>query len=112
LILSGSPNDTLVLHVMSDFSMGSGAHVKLAGGIIPSHVVIYVGGNSIWGNSTGLSASVITLSGILAGTGTFIDGVVLAGGGVNFGPNTTITSNGVGFDVPGPSQECQQQMDE
>jgi hypothetical protein len=95
---------------MSDFSMGSGAHVKLAGGIIPSHVVIYVGGNSIWGNSTGLSASVITLSGILAGTGTFIDGVVLAGGGVNFGPNTT--SNGVGFDVPGPSQECQQQMDE
>jgi hypothetical protein len=106
LILSGSLNDTLVLQIKGDFSMGSGAHIKLAGGLIPSHVIVYVEGNSVWGNSTGLSADIFTLNGIVAGNGTVIDGVVLAQGGVTFGANTIITGSGL-FDLPDPSQECQ-----
>jgi hypothetical protein len=108
LTLSGSSNDTLVLQIKGDLSMGSGAHIKLAGGLVPGHVIVYVEGNSVWGNSTGVSADIFTLNGIVAGSGTVIDGVVLAEGGVTLGANTIITGFGL-FDLPDPSQECQAQ---
>jgi hypothetical protein len=109
LTVSGGPNDYVVLHVLDALSMGDGARIKLAGGIIPSNLVIFVESDSVWGNSTGLPATILTNGGIRAGSGTWIDGVVLAGGTVAFGSNTTVTSRLPDVNVPTPNQECDEQ---
>ena len=89
--------------------MGDGARIKLTGGIIPSNLVIFVESDSAWGNSTGLPATILTNGGIRAGSGAWIDWVVLAGGTVEFGSNTTVTSRLPGSLFLLPYQECDEQ---
>jgi hypothetical protein len=107
LILSGAPDDTILLHSVNGLVIGSGAHIKLKGGIVPSHVMIYVDGDCDLGNSIGIPASVVLFGQLSAGSGTFIDGEVLATGGVTFGPNTIITNSDSDISVPDASPECQ-----
>jgi hypothetical protein len=107
LTLSAGPGDSILLHSMNNLVIGSGAHIKLKGGIVPSHVMIYVEGDCNFGNSIGIAASVALVGQLSAGSGTFVDGLVLATGGVTFGPNTIITNNDSEVSVPEPSPECQ-----
>jgi hypothetical protein len=107
LTLSGGPGDSILLHIMSDLTMGSGAHIRLTGGITPSQVMIFAEQNCYLGNSIGIAASVAMIGVLNAGSGAFIDGVVQTVGGATFGSNTTITNNDSDVIVPEPSPECQ-----
>jgi hypothetical protein len=93
LTLSGNSGDTIIVTVSGNLLVGSGAHIRLGGSVHQGNVLIYVQGNSTLGNSTVIGASMLTDGTFTAGSGTFIDGAVLAQLNVTFGPNATVSAN-------------------
>jgi hypothetical protein len=103
LALSGAINDKLILTTPDNITLGFGAKIVLAGGLLPQNVLIQAasepaeeGSNEQIGmvklaNSTSLSGTLHCGNKCTLGSGVNLTGAILADEGITAGPNLRLT---------------------
>jgi len=78
LTLQGGPGDFVILRVAKGFTLGAKSTLNLGGGLVPSHVLVMVGGTTTLGARVSMAGGIVSLGGgCIAATGAAIAGAML-----------------------------------
>jgi hypothetical protein len=76
--LAGGPDDKWVFQIAKDFTLGSGARVKLTGGALAKNITWVVAGQAVLGTNSHLCGTILSKSLISLNTGAYVTGRLFA----------------------------------